>query len=121
MVDLQSIAISITGFSGPDLLHVERLLTLLGANYYDTLTRKRSLLLTPANQINGLKMLKAKEWGIPVVNVGWLWEVISQGPEVVDVGYWSDGPVGISFYKTSHKDLKRYTPDEASSGMKPTC
>ena len=121
-IDLQNIAISITGFSGPDLLHIERLLTLLGAHYYNNLTRKRSLLLTPGNEMNGPKILKAKEWGIPVVNVGWLWEVISRGSEEVDIGIWSDGPAGIpTIIPFSYLDLKRFTPDEASSGMKGTC
>jgi hypothetical protein len=47
-------------------------------------------------------MLKAKEWGIPVVNVGWLWEVISQGSEEIDIGVWSDRPAGISSIIVSH-------------------
>jgi hypothetical protein len=74
------------------LLHVERLITLLGASYHSNLTRKRSLLLTPDNNLNGPKMAKAKEWGIPVVNVGWLWKVISESDEDIDIGPWSGGP-----------------------------
>jgi hypothetical protein len=94
IVDLNSIAISITGFSGPDLLHIERLITLLGAQYYSNLTRKRSLLLTPDRSVKGQKMIKAKEWGIPVVSVGWLWEVISRGSDEVKIGPWSERPTG---------------------------
>jgi hypothetical protein len=91
---MQNIAISITGFSGADLLHVERLITLLGADYYRNLTRRRSLLLTPENEISGQKILKAKEWKVPVVRVGWLWQVISRGDEDVRIGPWCDRPVG---------------------------
>ena len=94
----------------------------MGAHYYSNLTRKRSLLLTPDNQIAGPKMLKAKEWGIPVVNVGWLWDVTARGPEVVDVGMWSDRQVGISLIsRFSPLELVRYTPDEANSNLKATC
>ena len=67
-------------------------------------------------------MLKAKEWGIPVVNVGWLWEVIARGPENVDIGMWSDRQVGISYISPfSRLDLVRYTPGEASSNLKAAC
>lgn len=92
-IDFKNLAISISGFSGPDLLHVERLLALLGADYYNTLTRKRSLLLVQEGA-SGPKTAKAKQWGIPVVNVGWLWTVISQGDVPVEVHPWSDNPRG---------------------------
>ena len=95
-VEMKNIAISITGFSGADLLHVERLIALLGADYYCNLTRRRSLLLTPDNVTSGQKLLKAKEWGIPVVRVGWLWEVIRRGGEDIDIALWCDNPVGWS-------------------------
>jgi hypothetical protein len=119
-VDLQDIAISITGFSGVDLLHVEKLITLLGAHYYDNLTRKRSLLLIPDKGMNGTKVLKAREWGIPIVHVSWLWEVISRGSEI-DIDPWCDNASGISYptYFISCSELVRYTPTEASTGPKP--
>jgi len=120
-VDLQDIAISITGFSGVDLLHVEKLITLLGAHYYDNLTRKRSLLLIPDKEMNGPKVLKAREWGIPIVHVSWLWEVISRGSDEIDILSWCDNPSGYSSlsYFISRPDLVRYTPTEASTGPKP--
>jgi DNA replication regulator DPB11 len=92
-LDLKNLAISISGFSGADLLHVELLLTLLGVDYYDTLTRNRSLLLVQDNA-NGPKMEKAVQWGIPVVRLGWLWAVISQSHSLVDIAAWSDNPNG---------------------------
>jgi len=94
ITDLKDVAISITGFSGADLLHIERLIELLGAQFYNNLTRKRSLLLCPDQSITGPKTIKAKEWGIPIVNVGWLWEVISKGDEEVDISTWCDNPFG---------------------------
>jgi DNA replication regulator DPB11 len=91
---MNNIAISITGFSGPDLLHIERLIALLGAHYYSNLTRKRSLLLTPDHMVKGQKMVKANEWEVPVVSVGWLWEVISRGSDEVEIGPWSKRAAG---------------------------
>lgn len=93
--DLDNIAISITGFSGPDLLHIERLIALLGGQYYSNLTRKRSLLLTPDGKMNGPKLAKAREWDIPIVSVDWLWEVIARGNEQVGIDQWSEQRAGI--------------------------
>jgi len=66
---------------------------LLGADYYDALTRKRSLLLIQ-DGASGPKIAKAKQWGIPVVKVGWLWAVISQGEGPVDIAPWSENSKG---------------------------
>jgi hypothetical protein len=93
-LDLRNVAFCITGFSGPDLLHVEQLILLMGGDYYSTLTRKRSLLLTTDNQLGGPKLVKAKEWGIPVINIGWFWNVIARAEEA-DITPWCDQPVGI--------------------------
>jgi hypothetical protein len=94
-LDLRNIAFCITGFSGPDLLHLEQLIVLMGGDYYANLTRKRSLLLTVDNQLGGPKLVKAREWRIPVVNIGWFWNVIAV-PEEVDPSPWCDHPVGTS-------------------------
>ena len=123
ILDLNNIAISITGFSGLDLLHIERLIVVLGAQYYSSLTRKRSLLLTPDRNVNGQKIIKAKDWDIPVVNVGWLWEVISRGSDGVEIGPWSERPAGSLSAKKSPltvTELKKFTPEEASGSLKPT-
>jgi hypothetical protein len=74
---------------------VEQLITLLGADFYNNLTRKRSLLLTPDDRLKGPKQLKAKEWGVPIVNVEWLWQVIHRGEEEVDITPWCNGPSGM--------------------------
>jgi twin BRCT domain/BRCA1 C Terminus (BRCT) domain len=123
IVDLNNIAISITGFSGPDLLHIERLITLLGAQYFNNLTRKRSLLLTPDRNVKGQKTIKAKDWGIPVVSLGWLWEVISRGSDEVEIGPWSERPAGSSPAKKKSlmvAELKKFTPEEGSGSLKLT-
>jgi len=36
--------------------------------------------------------MKAREWGIPIVHVSWLWEVISRGSDEVDIDLWCDNP-----------------------------
>lgn len=98
ILGMNNIAISITGFSGLDLPHVEKLISLIGAQYYVNLTRKRSLLLTPDVQIKGPKTIRAREWGIPVVNVNWLWEVLSRGDEDVGIGPYCDGHTSITLF-----------------------
>ena len=94
ILDLRDLAISISGFSGPDLLHIERLIPLLGGDYYKSLTRKRSLLLIQ-DEASGHKIRKALQWRVPVVKVGWLWEVILQGDNIVDIGPWCKNPRGM--------------------------
>ena len=73
---------------------MEQLIRLMGGDYYSTLTRKRSLLLTTDNQLGGPKLVKAKEWGIPVINIGWFWNVIARAEEA-DITPWCDQSVGI--------------------------
>ena len=77
---------------------MEKLISLLGGQYYPHLTRMRSLLLVPEKGTRGQKVLKAREWDIPVVEVGWLWEVISSGNGEVDFAPWCQtGFEGSSF------------------------
>ena len=73
---------------------MEQLIVLMGGDYYANLTRKRSLLLTTDNQLGGPKLTKAKEWGIPVVNIGWFWNVIARSEEA-DLSPWCDHLLGI--------------------------
>jgi len=43
-------------------------------------------------------MAKAREWAIPVVSVGWLWEVIARGNEEIEIGPWSERNEGMNVY-----------------------
>jgi BRCA1 C Terminus (BRCT) domain len=71
-------------------------------------------------QLEGPKLLKAKEWGVPIVTVGWLWEVISKGSEVVGIGPWSVQSRGsLLILCFLHLELTRYSPEAITSRMKP--
>jgi DNA replication regulator DPB11 len=75
----QDVSISISGFSGVELLHLERLVEMLGARYQPVFVPAHDLLIsTPGAQ----KFQYAKDWGIPIVNEQWLWECARRGTVV---------------------------------------
>lgn len=67
---IKGLDISQTGFSGITLLHLQKLVTLLGANFHPTLTMKRDLLVS--NTRIGQKFTSAKKWGVRIVSADWL-------------------------------------------------
>lgn len=71
---MKEISICISGYSGIDVVHIEKLCKMIGAVYCDTLTRDRSILLASSRECR--KYRAAKEKGTRVVKVEWLWECI---------------------------------------------
>lgn len=68
--------ISISGFTGSELLHMERLITLLGATYCPVFTSDRDLLIAiPGSK----KEIYAKNWDIPVVSPQSIWKTVKNG------------------------------------------
>ncbi|KKK19907.1 hypothetical protein AOCH_000213, partial [Aspergillus ochraceoroseus] len=66
-----------TGFSRIDLLHLSKLVTLVGATYQEYLTPKASILIcNDAIAINHEKLRHTHEWGVPAVTPDWLWSSI---------------------------------------------
>ncbi|KAJ5782712.1 hypothetical protein N7457_004486 [Penicillium paradoxum] len=69
-----------TGFGGIDLLHVRKLVELMGATYGDYLTPKASVLICNDPQTASLEKLRhTNEWGVPAVSADWLWISIQAG------------------------------------------
>ncbi|KAJ6081336.1 hypothetical protein N7499_006210 [Penicillium canescens] len=69
-----------TGFGGIDLLHVRKLVVLMGATYGDYLTEKASILICNDPQTASLDKLRhTAEWGVPAVSADWLWISIQTG------------------------------------------
>ncbi|OQD86743.1 hypothetical protein PENANT_c007G02597 [Penicillium antarcticum] len=69
-----------TGFVGIDLLHVRKLVMLMGATYGDYLTEKASILICNDPQTASLDKLRhTAEWGVPAVSADWLWISIQTG------------------------------------------
>ncbi|EMR10861.1 hypothetical protein PNEG_01007 [Pneumocystis murina B123] len=85
--DMKDFSICLTGFSGIDLMHISKLIVLLGANYYESLNKKRNLLIYNINSEKSKKYIKAKDWNIRIVSQNWLWEVVKQG-NVINFDEW---------------------------------
>ncbi|KAJ5587505.1 uncharacterized protein N7459_003270 [Penicillium hispanicum] len=69
-----------TGFGGIDLLHVSKLVNLMGASYDEVLTAKASVLICNDPQSASLEKLRhTREWKVPAVSADWLWISIQTG------------------------------------------
>lgn len=73
------LSISSTGFEGVDLMHVTKIVKLLGATYSDSLTKKTSLVLCQGESMTRQKFKHAIAWGIPAIQSAWLWECAQSG------------------------------------------
>lgn len=73
----EKLRINSTGFPSIELLHVSKLVALMGAKYDEVLKPGISVLV--CNPINPSveKMRHAHEWRIPVVSAAWLWSCIN--------------------------------------------
>ena len=69
-----------TGFARIDLLHLSKLVELMGASYDEYLTSKASVLICNDPQsASHDKLRHTYEWGIPAVSADWLWISIQSG------------------------------------------
>ncbi|KAL3254525.1 hypothetical protein ABHI18_008905 [Aspergillus niger] len=66
-----------TGFSRIDLLHLSKLVNLVGATYHEYLTPSASVLIcNDSGPVNPEKLRHTQEWGVPAVSADWLWASI---------------------------------------------
>ncbi|KAJ5952542.1 uncharacterized protein N7479_010955 [Penicillium vulpinum] len=69
-----------TGFGRIDLLHLRKLVELMGATYGDFLTQKASVLICNDPKTASVEKLRhTAEWGVPAVSADWLWISIQTG------------------------------------------
>ncbi|PYI00678.1 subunit of DNA polymerase II [Aspergillus sclerotiicarbonarius CBS 121057] len=75
-----------TGFSRIDLLHLSKLVNLIGATYHEYLTPNASILVcNGSGSVNPDKLRHTQEWGVPAVSADWLWSSIrSEQKQPVD-------------------------------------
>ncbi|KAL4887306.1 BRCT domain-containing protein [Aspergillus karnatakaensis] len=74
---LSGMRICSTGFSRIDLLHLSKLVKLVGATYDEYLKPTASVLIcNDSVALNHEKLRHAQEWGVPVVGAEWLWSSI---------------------------------------------
>jgi DNA replication regulator DPB11 len=69
-----------TGFARIDLLHLSKLVDLMGASYDEYLTPKASVLICNDPQTASYDKLRhTSEWGVPVVSADWFWISVQTG------------------------------------------
>ncbi|KAJ5653830.1 hypothetical protein N7490_000833 [Penicillium lividum] len=69
-----------TGFGGIDLLHVSKLVNLMGASYGEVLTPQATILVCFDPQTASQNKLRhTREWRVPAVSAEWLWSSIRTG------------------------------------------
>lgn len=73
------LSISSTGFEGVDLMHVTKVVKLLGAVYSESLTKNTSLVLCNGDSMTRQKFKHAIAWRVPAVKSSWLWECARSG------------------------------------------
>jgi DNA replication regulator DPB11 len=75
----RDLTINSTGFEGIDLLHLSKLVRLVGATYDEILQSSISVLVCNKTKANPEKQRHAGSWGIPVVSDTWLWACLQSG------------------------------------------
>ncbi|THC88890.1 hypothetical protein EYZ11_011659 [Aspergillus tanneri] len=76
----REIKVCSTGFSRIDLLHLSKLVDLIGASYNEYLTSSASVLVcNDSATVNQDKLRHTYEWGVPAVTANWLWDSIRSG------------------------------------------
>ncbi|KAI5296261.1 hypothetical protein KEM52_004816 [Ascosphaera acerosa] len=68
-----NLIVSSTGFSGIDLLHLVKVVKLMGATYDEYLTSKSSVLVC-GGKPSREKLLHSMRWHVPAVSAAWVWE-----------------------------------------------
>ncbi|KAF2204130.1 hypothetical protein GQ43DRAFT_410089 [Delitschia confertaspora ATCC 74209] len=75
----ENLTISSTGFTSVDLLHVSRVIPLMGGNFDEFLTAKSSVLICNSQTQKPDKLKYARQQRIPAVHSTWLWDCIEKG------------------------------------------
>ncbi|KAL5115559.1 protein kinase activating protein dpb11 [Pleosporales sp. CAS-2024a] len=74
-----SLTINSTAFVGIELLHVTKVVALLGATYDEQLSAKTSVIVCNTREPNAQKLKFATERRIPAVHATWLWDCLRYG------------------------------------------
>ncbi|KAI5119449.1 hypothetical protein M0805_008386 [Coniferiporia weirii] len=73
----EKLVLHVSGLSACEKTPSVRLIKAIGATVTDQLSRRNTHLICPCG--SGLKFAKAREWGIPVVNLEWLYKTVTTG------------------------------------------
>jgi NAD-dependent DNA ligase len=76
--------IGITGFLDNDRIWIHRICNALGMGFTENLSKNNTHLI--AKEIGTQKAIKAKEWGIPIENMDWLYSLLEETTEAEENG-----------------------------------
>lgn len=74
--DFSSHVVNCTGFTGIEVLHLSKMVTLLGGKYDQVFRPSVSVLVCKTSSPQLEKVRHAQEWHVPIVSVEWLWSCI---------------------------------------------
>ncbi|KAG9190977.1 hypothetical protein G6011_09065 [Alternaria panax] len=97
------LTINSTGFSGIELLHVTKVVTLMGASYDEQLSAKTSVVICNPPIVNTPKLKFATDKRIPAVHTRWLWDCLRSGRLQSYVEYQVNRPAPPHPQKTKQK------------------
>ncbi|KAL9617493.1 MAG: hypothetical protein Q9160_007704 [Pyrenula sp. 1 TL-2023] len=75
----KNLVINGTAFDGIEVLHLSKLVNILGAKYDEFFKPSISVLITKTQQPSEDKLLHAYQWKIPVVSAAWFWSCLRSG------------------------------------------
>lgn len=76
----ENLKVCSTGLSGVQILHISKVISLLGAKYEENFSPEHSVLIfSPDRPIRPEKLKFAQTWGVPLVSVEWFYESVRLG------------------------------------------
>lgn len=117
MPQFKDLKVCISGYSGVELLHLTRLIPLVGAEFCASLTPQRDILIsTPDSN----KFKHAQSWDLPIVNEKWIWQCADQGALLPLKDFLLEGSTCDSLARVSASDShidSHIEPDGAEEPM----
>ncbi|KAI8819393.1 BRCT domain-containing protein [Fimicolochytrium jonesii] len=89
--EFSGLIIGVSGYDGYERIHLEKLATALGAEFTETFSKRNTHLISKPG-IDNAKLLKAKDWRIPVATAEWLYACAAHG-KLLDVLRFDEGVV----------------------------
>ncbi|KAI9766328.1 MAG: hypothetical protein M1840_006592 [Geoglossum simile] len=91
-----------TAFGDVDLLHISKLVDLMGATYDGSLTKRTSVLICNSTSA-GMKIKHAFMWDIPAVSAEWLWDCVKTGQVQPFERYYIPAPKRVANPSVPHR------------------
>ena len=79
IAEFEGLKVHATGLQGMEIMHTQRVIRLLGAQYSENFDSSVSLLICKGEESSRAKVHYAKEWNITPVDLKWLWSCLKKG------------------------------------------